>query len=162
MLRVMVILAMLIVTANSWALAREEGGFPEKGSYQAWLKAAPIYNEGNKLSRNKQFAQAIEKYRSAIAIYPQYAKAYHGLASAMEHKGDLGAAELAYGKSIELDNSSWRSWNDLAGLLYTKGKYSESKQAAIKALQCNPPAEWVKDIKSGIAADDEKLQTRSQ
>jgi Tfp pilus assembly protein PilF len=157
MLRMLVLVAMLIVQANVWVLAHDANGFPGKGSYQAWVKAIPIYNEGNKFRRAKQYPQAIAKYKAAIAIYPQYAGAYHGLALVLESSGDPTSAELAYKRAIDLDTSNWMPLNDYAGLLYNKGQYLESKQVALKALKLNPPPEWVRDIKSGIADDDKKL-----
>jgi len=55
------------------------------------------------LSIQKQYDDAIEKFKMAVEIYPDFAKAYNNMGIAYKHKGNYDKAMAAFEKAVEID-----------------------------------------------------------
>ena len=141
------ITAHLIIAAP--ALAQT---FPGIGSKADWLKANGLYAEGNQLVERKKLAEAIEKYRAAIATYPSEYHYHYNLGLTLKKSGDLKGAAEALRKATQLNPHDWRAWKILGNCLYKSGELHDAKTAFSTALQCNPPASEVRELRAGVAA----------
>jgi superkiller protein 3 len=72
------------------------------------------YNLGVALKAKGQLEEAIEAYRKAIQLDPNYANAYSNLGSALYDKGQLEEAIEAYRKAIQLDPNYADAYGNLA------------------------------------------------
>lgn len=80
--------------------------------------------------------QAIEHYRAALRINPDYVQALVLLGSALAEKGDLGESERLLRKAISLDPTHPDGQNNLGAVLEKRGLLDEAfihYQEAIKA-----------------------------
>jgi tetratricopeptide (TPR) repeat protein len=132
--------------------------FPGKGSRQAWLDANKYLNEAIDLNRQQRYEEAIKRLQAAVAVYPHDPAYFHSMGYAFEKKGDLVAAEGAYKKALSMDSRDWRTWNALKNVFYKQGRYQESKQACLNALECNPPKQRRANIQAAIQELDQKLR----
>lgn len=156
----------VIVIGASWSPASsayEPGKFPGKGSKQAWIRSTAPFNEGVDLFRAKKWDAAIAKYQEANSIYP-YSDGHVlnlGLAYVKRAKpGDLAKAEAAYRKAAELCPTDWRNWNALANLMGNQQRYKECREAAVNAMNCNPPADKAAGIEKTIKSLNDYLVTQ--
>jgi len=154
------ILASFVLVNAGWAY--EPGKFPGKGSREAWNRAATPMNEGIDLASAGKWDAAIQKYQQAIAIYPYNDGTHLSLGVAFQKRakpGDFAKAEIACRKATELCPTDWRNWKGLAGSLGLLEHYKESKDAALKALECSPPPDKAAAIKASIDEIDKYLLT---
>lgn len=73
-------------------------------------------NLGDVYSRRKDYAKAVEEFKTAIAINPRYADAYHNLGNAYLSLGKLNEAENSYYKALEFNPKLWQSAAQLEAL----------------------------------------------
>ena len=60
---------------------------------------------GRALAEERQYDSATECFEDALALHPDHAGAFTDLGTVYRLKGDLGRAEIAYRRALELDNS---------------------------------------------------------
>ena len=60
-------------------------------------------NEGNELAKNKSYAEAIEKYKEAINIYPNYSQARFNLGVVYKKNNEFAEAINAFKEFIAMD-----------------------------------------------------------
>lgn len=152
----------LFVPANA-GLALDGKVFPGKGDKQTWLSACRFANDGVALTKAKKFDAAIAKFQQSIAMYPHADASYRDLGVTYEERakpGDLQKAESAYRKACELDSKDWMNWNALAGNLGSQERYKECRDASVKAMSCNPPADKAVGIKKTIQSLNDYLVTQ--
>ena len=58
---------------------------------------------GNALQQQDKLKEAVEAYRKAISIKPDYYEAYGNLGAALQDQGKLDKAIKAYKKAIEIE-----------------------------------------------------------
>ena len=144
-------------TFSPWAHADT---FPGRGSHAAWQAANQTYNEGNRLSDAGKYMDAVPKYKTAIQLYPYDQSYFHNLAYAYEKAGQLPLAEAAYKEALKLNPKAWDSWNGLKNVFYKEGKYQDSRQACLKALECGPPDQNRASIQRALARLEQELKAR--
>lgn len=114
--------------------------FPGMGSYDAWKSCLPEFSSGMELMHNKQWDQAIAKFRAVLALYPYEYRAWLQIGKCIEGKGGLIAdQEDAYRQALKLNTNSWQAWKRLANVLYTQRRYEEARQSLTNALNLNVP-----------------------
>ncbi len=109
----------------------------------------------------KDLPAAIDAYKKALAINPQYAGAWNELGIALANQKDLPAGIDAYSKAIDLDPNFAEAHCNLGILLRDHGDFA----AALKPLQKGhdlgsrrpgwpyPSAAWVKQCKQLLALE---------
>jgi tetratricopeptide (TPR) repeat protein len=96
------------------------------------------FNLGGYYFGQQEFAQAIEHYRKATEIAPNYSPAYNILGYSYRQQGDYGNAEQAFKKYIELIPSDPNPYDSYAELLLKMGKFDDSITQYRKALSIDP------------------------
>lgn len=78
---------------------------------------------------------AIETYKRAIELQPNFPDAYCNLANALKEKGLVAEAEQAYNTALQLCPTHADSQNNLANIKREQGKIEEATQLYLKALE---------------------------
>ena len=100
--------------------------------------ADSFYNYGLALADDKKFEEAIDAYKKAVTLNPQYGLAYNNLGSAYENIDNEDAAFEAYKKAIEINPQHAEAQHNLGAILNQRGKNEEAKACYIKAIEANP------------------------
>ena len=79
--------------------------------------------------------QAIEGYRRALEVDPEFTLAWNGLSMVYRRKGDLDAAIEAAQKLVELAPDDPLSHTNLSIVLMSKGLIPEAEDAKARATQ---------------------------
>jgi len=83
-------------------------------------------------------AKARQRFENAIAIYPQYARAYENLGVIAAKSGDRIKARGLYLKALEVDDTFVPAYLQLARTEIQDKNYSEAEELLNKAMQLNP------------------------
>src|ERR1700749_1877552 len=86
----------------------------------------------------QDFTQAIEHYKKATELAPNYSPAYNILGYADRQNGDYTNAEQAFKKYIELIPNDPNPYDSYAELLLKTGKYDDAIAQYRKALSLDP------------------------
>ena len=110
----------------------------EKGQDTEWAYLA----WANLLNKQGRRTEAIEKWKKALEINPNFNNPIIGLAWAHFSKRDYGEATLYFEKMIERDANSYSAWNGLA-MCY---KFSDNQEKALeaydKSIEVAPDRIW--------------------
>ncbi|MXY99098.1 tetratricopeptide repeat protein [Candidatus Poribacteria bacterium] len=109
---------------------------------------------GTLYTANRQFNAAETHYERAIALAPEDAVAYHGLAYLYgQHDQNLAKAVELARHATELSPASAPYYNTLSWLCYKVGKYHAAETAILKAIELAPDnplyREGLKEIRQG-------------
>jgi Flp pilus assembly protein TadD len=129
-MRWMLVVLVLIGTMVPAAWAK----FPGKGSYDAWLKAIPLYDQGTELVARGKFDLAVQKFQSAIALYPFDGRFYCNMAAAYDHRDKYKLAESSVRRAILVEPSDPDYRYNLAKILAEESQYVEAS-AVLKNMQ---------------------------
>lgn len=108
------ILASLASQLCPEALARSDGRFPGKGSYNAWTNANTLMGFGNKSASEGNLDKALDYYKKAIHTYGFDSSYYLNLGNALAMKNDFHLAEQAFAKAAELEPGYYQAWLNMA------------------------------------------------
>jgi tetratricopeptide (TPR) repeat protein len=86
----------------------------------------------------QELPQAIEHYRKATEIAPDFSPAYNILGYAYRQQGDFSNAEQAFKKYIELIPNDPNPYDSYAELLLKMGRFDDSMVQYRKALSVDP------------------------
>lgn len=144
----------LIMSGSLLIPSNAEGGgkFPGKGDYLKWQEANWAFDQGNVYFNSGAYDKAIDRYKAAIAIYPDDHAYFNCLGLAYKKKGDYTNAQEALQKAIALNSKVWDAWSNLGSVLKRIGKTAEAREAYMKALQLGPPANSKILLQQNIAA----------
>ena len=84
------------------------------------------------------FAEAINSYKKAIRIEPNYIDAYYNLAFALREQGKIEDAVATFKKVISISPKHVDAYNNLAVTLHKQGKLEEAIKAFKKAIAIKP------------------------
>ena len=93
---------------------------------------------GNALKDQGKLDDAIEAYKQALAIKPDYAEAHYNMGIALEEHGKLEEAIQAYNKALSIKPDYAEAYNNMGITLKEQGKLDEAIQAYNKALSIKP------------------------
>jgi protein O-GlcNAc transferase len=100
---------------------------------------AVYYNNlGNALLQRGQIVEAIDGYRHAVALRPDYAEAHNNLGHALREAGDAHAAMLSCATAIELRPGYAEAYNNLGNALNALGDQDNAVLAYQKAVTFRP------------------------
>ncbi len=90
------------------------------------------------LSKGTDFDKSIERFKKAIAAYPDYAEAYLLMGIAYRAKRQWNDAGSALHKAIELDANSGPAYLALGELQNQQKDYAAAEKSLLKALELSP------------------------
>jgi tetratricopeptide (TPR) repeat protein len=111
-----------------------------KGQALNLRKESPAfyYSLGNLADNRKQWDKAIELYRQALTINPNYADAYIGLGGDYYEKSEYGLEVRNYEKATLSDPGNSKAFYDLGTAYEEVGDYAKAIEAYNKALTLDP------------------------
>ena len=95
-------------------------------------------NLGDLYGRHGNPQKAIEEFKMAIKLKPDYADAYHNLANTYSQTGNIEEAIKNYKQAINFNPNLWQSYQNLAGLYFQQGNFNQAKEELEKAVNINP------------------------
>jgi Flp pilus assembly protein TadD len=129
---VFVILLFSIVSVD----AQRRGS--SKSQRQTVSKAAGLVDEADKLADDKKYPEAIETYKIAIRLDPNYAPAFGGLGDAYLNSGNSQQAEVAYKEQVRLAPNDADAQYDLGYFYNAMGRHGEAFGPLVKATSLDP------------------------
>jgi hypothetical protein len=94
-------------------------------------------NLGDMYARHGNLEKAVEEFKKAIELKPNYADAYHNLANVYHQMGKDDLAKENYQKALEFNPSLWQSHQNLAALYFLEEKFDLAEQHLLKAVEIN-------------------------
>jgi tetratricopeptide (TPR) repeat protein len=133
------LLALLGFSVLLWPLIN----LPFRNEVQAlerWQMATRIHYSlgGNFLFKKRQYREAVEEYRKALDLAPQFAPAYNRLGMAQAILGELEEAEKNFRKVMELAPDMDQGYLNLGMVHLLKGEPEKALPLLEKALSLNP------------------------
>lgn len=101
-------------------------------------KARPYNNLGAALMRSGRLAEAINQFKSALHIRPDFVDAHYNLGYAWSRQGNLAKGIYHFGETLRLDPDNLRALNNLGVALALQGRYGEATHYFEAALKINP------------------------
>src|SRR5947208_4732908 len=129
---------LLVVILFSFAMtvdAQRRGRAPQR---QSVSKAAGLVDEADKLADDKKYPEAIEVYKLAIRLDPNYAPAFGGLGDAYLNSGNSQQAESAYKEQVRLAPNDAEAQFDLGYFYNAMGRHGEAFGPLVKATSLDP------------------------
>lgn len=104
------------------------------------MHASPIYynNLGNALRELRALDDAIEAYRRAVGLKPDYFEAHNNLGNALRESGNAAAALTSCARAIELRPGYAEAYNNLGNALKDLGEPDAAIAAYGKAIDAKP------------------------
>ena len=85
-----------------------------------------------------QFDAAIDNYKQALTIKPDYAETYNNMGNALNDKGDLKAAIDSYKQALKIKPDYAEAYNNMGLALNDKGDLEAAIDSFKKALKIKP------------------------
>lgn len=104
----------------------------------AEFSARQKFAESNKLSRQKDYAGAVEKLSEAIELDPNYAFAYNNRGNKYNELGQFDRALSDLNRALELEPNLVPAYNNRGNALHHLGRYDAALADYDKALEINP------------------------
>jgi len=101
-------------------------------------QACSLVDEGNALLSKSQHEKALDLYKEALSIYPDYARAHYNSGLVYGILGKLEEAATSYRKAIEIEPNDAEAHNNLAIILRKQGLQEEALTFYRKTLALNP------------------------
>lgn len=101
------------------------------------------YLAGLKLFGEERHAEAVEEYKQALELSPDWTEALHALATAYSKLGDQDQAIATVRRVLELEPDDAFGYTSLSIFLQRKGLIPEAEQAAAKARMIS----WKEELK---------------
>ncbi|KAA3670561.1 protein O-GlcNAc transferase, partial [Paragonimus westermani] len=102
------------------------------------LMAEAYSNLGNVFKERGQLKEAIDNYRHALSIKPDFIDGYINLAAALVAAGDMESAVNAYVTALQYNPDLYCVRSDLGNLLKALGRLDEAKSCYLKAIETCP------------------------
>jgi tetratricopeptide (TPR) repeat protein len=102
------------------------------------MRSITEHNLGAALQADGRYDEALEHYRRALALQPDYAPAYNNMASTFRAKGDVRQAVSTYEQALRVRPDYPEAHYNLANALLDAGKSEEAVDHFERALQSMP------------------------
>lgn len=100
--------------------------------------AAGYYNLGSALVKQGKMQEAIENYRHALRVQPNYSMPHYTLGEIFAKQGNLADAVFHYQEAVRIDPDFAEAHNNLGSLLSRQGDFDRAIQHYRLALKLNP------------------------
>lgn len=107
-------------------------------SLQAPKDAKKAYEKGINALKKEKTDEGQRELEKAVAIYPQYAAAWHELGGVYERSQKVNEARDAYGKALAADPKFVKPYLQLAGLAAREEKWQDVVDATDRVIRLNP------------------------
>ncbi|HQX57073.1 MAG TPA: tetratricopeptide repeat protein [Pyrinomonadaceae bacterium] len=97
--------------------------------------AVAIFNQAQELHEQGKIADAIELYKKAIKVFPEFPEAEYQCGTAQLSLGRTAEAEKAFRRAIELRPDWTLPMTNLGTLLLTKGDLAEAENVLSKSIE---------------------------
>jgi tetratricopeptide (TPR) repeat protein len=101
-------------------------------------QARKEYNKGRSAARKGDYQMALDHFRKAVSIDPEFADAYNDLGAAQVSLGKLEQAAEHFQKTVDLVPDHTLAVANLSIVLCRLKRYAEAGQAARQALRLDP------------------------
>jgi len=101
-------------------------------------KAVKEYDKGLEAEKKGKTDEAIERYRGALKIAPDYYPAHNNLGSLYLGKGDFTSAEAEFREAVRLDQNEAQAYFNLGNVFLLTKRYTESESVLDAGLQRRP------------------------
>jgi Flp pilus assembly protein TadD len=128
------LLLFLLVLMCDVAFAQRRGKAPRKSE----SRAAGLVEEADKMAEDKKWPEAIDAYKLAIRLDPNYAPAYGGLGDAYFNGGNWEQALVAYKEQVRLAPNDAQAQYDLGYFYNAAGRHGEAFAPLVKATSLDP------------------------
>ncbi|MGI5826342.1 MAG: tetratricopeptide repeat protein, partial [Patescibacteria group bacterium] len=123
-----------------------------KNQDNLWLAAAKTSptspqnhnNLGDLYARRGEFDKAVEEFKTAIALLPNYGDAYHNLANTYLQMNQLDLAIGGYLNALKHNPGLWQSHQNLAAIYAHQGHFDLARKHLNQALEIVPNNESLK------------------
>lgn len=112
--------------------------FVRSGSYLDNKKAAYLKEQGNEFFTTRNYDKAINIYKRAIELKPNYTDALYNIATCFNLTGKVKDALESYKKIVKLIPNDIEAMTYMGKCHLTLGDYENSKNSLSKVLQMNP------------------------
>ncbi|HUF04166.1 MAG TPA: tetratricopeptide repeat protein [Aridibacter sp.] len=128
--------------------------------------AIAAFNAGQDAHEAGDLDKALEHYKEALRLFPEFPEAEYQIGSIYGSRGDLARAEQAYRMAIEYKPDWTLPMAALGGLLVTKGSYQEAGAVLRKTLDldgmCIPCYPALTEVLLRTGAGPDALKTHLQ
>ena len=94
-------------------------------------------NLGDLYGRQGNLEKAVEEFKKAIELKPNYGDAFHNLANTYQQMGKTDEAIENYQKAASINPNLWQSYQNLAAIYFNQEKFELAKQELEKAIKAN-------------------------
>ncbi len=101
-------------------------------------RAAGLVDEADKMAEDKKWPEAIDAYKLAIRLDPNYSPAYGGLGDAHLNGGNWEQALVAYKEQVRLAPNDAQAQYDLGYFYNAAGRHGEAFAPLVKATSLDP------------------------
>ena len=145
-------LVLIVGSLSARTIIRNQDWKSEDTLWLATAAVAPsgqqIHNNlGDVYARQGDFSRAVEEFKKAIEINPNYADAYHNLGNTYQAMGQLDLAMENYQKAVSINPNLWQSYQNMAAIYFNSGQLDLAEENMKKAAELNPTDE---NLKQGL------------
>jgi tetratricopeptide (TPR) repeat protein len=102
-----------------------------------------IFNQGQDAHEKGDLKTAVDRYRQALELFPEFAEAEYQLAHAYFQQGQTADAEKSFRRALELRADWTLPMTGLASILVEKNQFAEAEKLIMKGIELdeqNAPA----------------------
>lgn len=145
------ILGILIIILSTRTIIRNVDWKNQDNLWLAAARTSPTSpqnhnNLGDLYSRRGEFEKAVEEFKTAIALLPNYGDAYHNLANTYLQMNKIDLAIENYQKALEYNPRLWQSHQNLAAIFYQTGQPDLAKEHLKKVLEIDPTNQRIREL----------------
>ena len=136
-------LVVIVAALSVRTIIRNKDWKSEDTLWIATAQVAPsgqqIHNNlGDVYARQGDMQKAVDEFKKAIEINPNYADAYHNLANTYQQMNQFDLAVENYQKALSINPQLWQSYQNLAAIYFNQGDFQKALENIQKALEIDP------------------------
>jgi len=101
-------------------------------------RAVTHYEKGNSFYEQGRMNDAIDAYREALRLKPDYSEGYNNLGAALQAIGRMDEAISAYREAVRLNAAYATAWSNLGSALQHQGNINDAITAYGEAIRLKP------------------------